>query len=84
MISVAQPERRVLGQAAYTEYGTRCSAYVLNTGKGFVAIGALQEPHTDEWLAALLKIAGDQLIKLMTLGLTEAEAEEQIINGFLQ
>ena len=34
--------------------------------------------------AAIGKIAGDQLIKLMTLGLTEAEAEEQIINGFLR
>ena len=34
--------------------------------------------------AAIGKIAGDQLIKLMTLGLTEAEAEEQIINGFFK
>ena len=34
--------------------------------------------------AAIGKIAGDQLIKLMTLGLTEAQAEEQIVNGFLK
>lgn len=34
--------------------------------------------------AAIGKIAGDQLIKLMTLGLTEKESEEQIINGFLK
>lgn len=34
--------------------------------------------------AAIGKIAGDQLIKLMTLGLTESEAEEQIVNGFLK
>ena len=33
--------------------------------------------------AAIGKIAGEQLIKLMTLGLTEQEAEEQIIKGFL-
>ena len=33
--------------------------------------------------AAIGKIAGDQLIKLMTLGLTEQEAEEKIVNGFL-
>ncbi|MDO4978370.1 MAG: SufD family Fe-S cluster assembly protein [Eubacteriales bacterium] len=33
--------------------------------------------------AAIGKIAGEQLIKLMTLGLTEQEAEEQIVNGFL-
>ena len=34
--------------------------------------------------AAIGKIAGEQLIKLMTLGLTEKQAEEQIINGFLK
>ena len=33
--------------------------------------------------AAIGKIAGEQLIKLMTLGLTEEQAEEQIVNGFL-
>lgn len=34
--------------------------------------------------AAIGKIAGDQLTKLMTLGLTEKEAEDAIINGFLK
>lgn len=34
--------------------------------------------------AAIGKIAGDQIIKLMTLGLSEQEAEEQIVNGFLK
>lgn len=34
--------------------------------------------------AAIGKIAGDQLIKLMTLGLNEKEAENEIINGFLK
>ena len=34
--------------------------------------------------AAIGKIAGEQLIKLMTLGLSEKEAEEQNINGFLK
>ena len=34
--------------------------------------------------AAIGKIAGEQLIKLMTLGLDEKQAEEQIINGFLK
>lgn len=34
--------------------------------------------------AAIGKIAGEQLTKLMTLGLTEQEAEEQIVNGFLK
>ena len=34
--------------------------------------------------AAIGKIAGEQLIKLQTLGLSEEEAEEQIVNGFLK
>ena len=34
--------------------------------------------------AAIGKIAGEQLIKLMTLGLDEKQAEEEIINGFLK
>lgn len=34
--------------------------------------------------AAIGKIAGEQLMKLMTLGLDEKEAEEAIINGFLK
>ena len=34
--------------------------------------------------AAIGKIAGEQLIKLMTLGLSEREAEEEIIHGFLR
>lgn len=34
--------------------------------------------------AAIGKIAGEQITKLMTLGLSEKEAEESIINGFLK
>ena len=51
------------------------------------AIPALEANDLDASLiheAAIGKIAGEQLIKLMTLGLTEKEAEEQIINGFLK
>ena len=33
--------------------------------------------------AAIGKIAGDQIIKLMTLGLTEEEAEQEILDDFL-
>ena len=33
--------------------------------------------------AAIGKIAGDQILKLMTLGLTEEEAEDCILKGFL-
>ena len=48
---------------------------------------ALEANHVDAELvheAAIGKIAGEQIIKLMTLGLTEQEAEEQIISGFLR
>ena len=52
-----------------------------------LAVPGLEANHVDAALvheAAIGKIAGDQIIKLMTLGLTEQEAEEQIINGFLK
>jgi Fe-S cluster assembly scaffold protein SufB len=51
------------------------------------AVPSLSANHLDASLiheAAIGKIAGEQLIKLMTLGLTEEEAEEQIVNGFLK
>ena len=51
------------------------------------AVPELSANHVDAALiheAAIGKIAGEQIIKLMTLGLTEAEAEEQIVNGFLK
>lgn len=65
---------------------TECDAIVMD--KAVVsAIPQIKANHTDASLiheAAIGKIAGEQLIKLMTLGLTEKQAEEQIINGFLK
>lgn len=65
---------------------TECDAIIMDNGK-VTAIPELTANHIDAALiheAAIGKIAGEQLIKLMTLGLTEAEAEEQIVNGFLK
>ncbi len=52
-----------------------------------LAVPGLEANNVDAALvheAAIGKIAGDQIMKLMTLGLDESEAEEQIINGFLR
>ncbi len=65
---------------------TECDAIIMENGK-VSALPELTANHIDASLiheAAIGKIAGDQLIKLMTLGLTEQEAEDQIINGFLK
>ena len=65
---------------------TECDSIIMDQGR-ILAVPGLEANHVDAALvheAAIGKIAGEQLIKLMTLGLTEAEAEEQIINGFLQ
>ena len=51
------------------------------------SIPAIVANHVDAQLiheAAIGRIAGDQILKLMTLGLTEQEAEEKILDGFLQ
>jgi len=65
---------------------TECDSIIMDRGR-ILAVPGLEANDPDAELfheAAIGKIAGEQLIKLMTLGLTEAEAEEQIINGFLR
>ena len=65
---------------------SECDAIIMGNAK-ISAIPKITANNTDAALiheAAIGKIAGEQLIKLMTLGLTEAEAEAQIVNGFLK
>ncbi|MBQ7027472.1 MAG: SufD family Fe-S cluster assembly protein [Ruminococcus sp.] len=65
---------------------TECDSIIMDRGR-ILAVPSLEANDVDAMLvheAAIGKIAGDQLIKLMTLGLSEQEAEEQIINGFLK
>ena len=65
---------------------TECDSIIMDHGR-ILAVPGLEANDLDAALvheAAIGKIAGDQLTKLMTLGLTAAEAEEQIINGFLR
>ena len=65
---------------------TECDAIIMDEAS-VSAIPELTANHLDAALiheAASGKIAGEQLIKLMTLGLTEQEAEEQIVSGFLK
>ena len=65
---------------------SECDAIIMDDAR-VSATPELEANNIDAELiheAAIGKIAGDQLIKLMTLGLTEAEAEEMIISGFLK
>lgn len=65
---------------------TECDSIIMDSGK-ILAVPRLEANNIDAALiheAAIGKIAGEQIIKLMTLGLTREQAEEQIINGFLK
>ena len=76
---------RITGNAPCSGH-TECDSIIMDQGK-ILAIPSLEANDVDAMLvheAAIGKIAGDQLVKLMTLGLTEQQAEEQIINGFLR
>ena len=78
-------DAKIIGNAACNGH-TECDSIIMDQGR-ILAVPGLEANHVDASLfheAAIGKIAGEQLIKLMTLGLTEAEAEEQIINGFLR
>ncbi len=78
-------DAKIIGNAPCNGH-TECDSIIMDQGR-ILAVPGLEANHVDASLfheAAIGKIAGEQLIKLMTLGLTEAEAEEQIINGFLR
>ncbi len=65
---------------------SECDAIIMDRA-AVKAIPEITAHHVESSLiheAAIGKIAGEQIIKLMTLGLTEEEAESQIINGFLK
>ena len=65
---------------------SECDAIVMDNAT-VTALPALTANNVDAELiheAAIGKIAGEQLIKLMSLGLDEAQAEEYIIQGFLK
>ena len=75
---------RVRGNNRSTGH-TECDAIIMDDAQ-VTALPQIEANHVEAGLiheAAIGKIAGEQLIKLMTLGLSEKEAEEQIINGFL-
>ncbi|SBW11549.1 SufB/sufD domain protein [uncultured Eubacteriales bacterium] len=64
----------------------QCDSIIMGSAK-ISSIPAIVAEHVEAQLiheAAIGRIAGDQIMKLMTLGLTEEEAEERILAGFLQ
>lgn len=76
---------KIIGNAKCSGH-TECDAIIMDDAK-ILAIPGLVADHVDAALiheAAIGKIAGEQIVKLMTLGLTEEEAEAQIVNGFLK
>lgn len=76
---------RITGNAPCSGH-TECDAIIMDKA-GILAVPQLEANDVDAALiheAAIGKIAGEQIIKLMTLGLSEEQAEEQIINGFLK
>lgn len=76
---------KINGNAACSGH-TECDAIIMGDAH-IRAVPEIAANHPDAALiheAAIGKIAGEQIVKLMTLGLTESEAEEQIVNGFLK
>ena len=76
---------RITGAAPCSGH-TECDAIIMDNAR-VLAVPSLDAQNVDAALvheAAIGKIAGEQIMKLMSLGLTESEAEEQIINGFLK
>ncbi len=90
--------RSVAKEHSYQEFNARingnapchghssCDALLMDDAR-VLAIPQLDAADLDATLiheAAIGRIAGEQITKLMTLGLTQAEAEDQIVKGFLK
>lgn len=74
----------VIGEAACRGH-VQCDAIIMGQAQ-VKAIPGIEAASEDALLvheAAIGKIAGDQITKLMTLGLTEEEAEQEILEDFL-
>ncbi len=74
----------VIGEAKCRGH-VQCDAIIMGNAK-VKAIPGIEAASEDAQLiheAAIGKIAGDQIVKLMTLGLTEEEAEKEILDDFL-
>ena len=83
--SYQQYRSRIIGNARCAGH-SECDAILVDGGV-VSAAPELTANHPDAELiheAAIGKIAGEQLLKLRTLGLTEKEAEERIVAGFLK
>ena len=88
--SVAKDDSRqvfsplVIGRAACRGH-VQCDSIIMGNGR-VKSVPAIEADHEDAMLfheAAIGKIAGEQLIKLQTLGLTAEEAEAEILDDFL-
>ncbi|MBO4903834.1 MAG: SufD family Fe-S cluster assembly protein [Lachnospiraceae bacterium] len=80
-----QEYRSVINGKVRCKGHSECDAILSGNGR-VNAMPALTAASADANLiheAAIGKIAGEQIMKLMTLGLTEEEAEDEIIKGFL-
>lgn len=83
--SVQEFKSDIIGNVRCTGH-SECDAILMDNGR-VTASPSLTASHIDASLiheAAIGKIAGEQILKLCTLGLTEKEAEETIISGFLK
>ena len=83
--SVQQFESHVEGNSKCFGH-VECDAIIKDSAK-VIAIPSIIANNVEANLvheATIGKIAGEQLMKLMTLGLDEKQAEQEIINGFLK
>lgn len=83
--SIQQFESKITGNTKCFGH-VECDAIIKDKAK-VIAIPEIIANNVEANLiheAAIGKIAGEQLMKLMSLGLTEKEAEEEIIKGFLK
>ncbi len=67
-LSALEPGRRIFGPASYSDEGVGYNAYLLDTGAGFVSLGAVPERFLQAWVNAVEQICGGRLSAAVFFG----------------
>lgn len=79
MFHVQEPELQRFGKKVFSEYGVSVSAYLVDTGEGYAAIGAMPARYTQDWMKEIRALAGDQLRWVFFYGMDEDWTAAEIL-----
>lgn len=78
-LSASEEGRRGFGAASYTENGVQYNTYLMDTGDGWVLLGAMPKRYLEGWTAAVRQVAGDGVRWLVLFGTDDDRAAAKAV-----